>query len=222
MARAGKPSKPGATVFRTATGCCGRKRCVNSLPQDCRQAIPASEGQRVGQERPIDRLAEDYAAAKAESQRIWQLLQAELRAGTPASELTDLEGRMWAAMHRLERASAGTLRAPCRRPANTRSGKSAAVRIKLRGMPQTIRVDVSPADHVTALLYPASRRQRDRPHVDPWSRCRREPEQRFHGQLRWRTRGARHRHRHLQFPLHRTSADDCPTATTPWKPATDR
>jgi hypothetical protein len=59
----------------------------------------------VGQERPIDRLAEDYAAAKAESQRIWQLLQAELRAGTPASELTDLEGRMWAAMHRLERAS---------------------------------------------------------------------------------------------------------------------
>jgi hypothetical protein len=91
--------------FRTVIRICGRKRCVNTLPQNWWQPIPSSEGQHVGQERHVDRLAEDYAAAKAESQRIWQLLQAELRAGTPASELTDLEGRMWAAMHRLERAS---------------------------------------------------------------------------------------------------------------------
>lgn len=52
-----------------------------------------------------DRLAANYAAAKAENQRIWQLLQAELRAGTPLRELTDLETRMWAAMRRLEKAS---------------------------------------------------------------------------------------------------------------------
>jgi hypothetical protein len=59
----------------------------------------------VGQDRHIDQLAADYAAAKAESQRIWQWLQTELRAGTPAAELTALEDQMWAAMHRLEKAS---------------------------------------------------------------------------------------------------------------------
>jgi hypothetical protein len=59
----------------------------------------------VGQDRRIDRLSADYAAAKAESQRIWQWLQTELRAGTPPSELARLEDQMWAAMHRLEKAS---------------------------------------------------------------------------------------------------------------------
>jgi hypothetical protein len=60
----------------------------------------------VSQERHKSRLAADYAAAKAESERVWQLLQTELRAGTPLRELTDLETRMWAAMRRLEKASA--------------------------------------------------------------------------------------------------------------------
>jgi hypothetical protein len=32
-------------------------------------------------------------------------LQTELRAGTPPSELARLEDQMWAAMHRLEKAS---------------------------------------------------------------------------------------------------------------------
>ena len=59
----------------------------------------------MGQERRVDRLAESYAAAKAETQRIMQLLRDELRAGTPASELSELEARMWAAMRELERAS---------------------------------------------------------------------------------------------------------------------
>jgi hypothetical protein len=60
----------------------------------------------VSENRRNDQLAESYAAAKAESERIWQVLQTELRAGTPASALSDLESRMWAAMHRLEKARA--------------------------------------------------------------------------------------------------------------------
>jgi hypothetical protein len=60
----------------------------------------------VGRDRRSDQLAESYAAAKAESERIWQVLQSELRAGTPAADLSDLESRMWAAMHRLEKARA--------------------------------------------------------------------------------------------------------------------
>ena len=63
-------------------------------------------GLRVSQERHNNRLAADYAAAKAESERVWQVLQTELRAGTPLRELTDLETRMWAAMRRLEKARA--------------------------------------------------------------------------------------------------------------------
>jgi hypothetical protein len=59
----------------------------------------------LGQDSHIDKLAADYAAAKAESERVWEQLQAELRAGTPASELSALEDRMWEAMHRLRRAS---------------------------------------------------------------------------------------------------------------------
>ena len=59
----------------------------------------------MGRDRHIDKLAAEYAAAKAESDRIWQQLQAEVRAGTPARELSGLEDRMWDAMHRLRRAS---------------------------------------------------------------------------------------------------------------------
>jgi hypothetical protein len=53
----------------------------------------------------MDRLFQTYAAAKAENQRIWQVLQAEVRAGRTANELADLEARMWAAMRQLEKAS---------------------------------------------------------------------------------------------------------------------
>jgi hypothetical protein len=60
----------------------------------------------VSEDRHLDQLAQDHAAAKAESERMWQLLQAELRAGTPTRELASLEDRMWAAMHRLHKASA--------------------------------------------------------------------------------------------------------------------
>jgi hypothetical protein len=52
----------------------------------------------------IGRLAQDYADAKRESQRIWEWLQSELRAGRSAADLADLDG-LWAAMRRLEQAS---------------------------------------------------------------------------------------------------------------------
>jgi len=59
----------------------------------------------VSRDRHLDRLAREHAAAKAESERIWHLLQTELRAGTPPRELAALEDRMWEAMHRLRKAS---------------------------------------------------------------------------------------------------------------------
>lgn len=67
----------------------------------------------MSRDRHLDRLAQDHAAAKAESERIWQLLQAELRAGTPPRELASLEDRMWAAMHRLHKASAELSESSC-------------------------------------------------------------------------------------------------------------
>jgi hypothetical protein len=67
----------------------------------------------VSEDRHLDQLAQDHAAAKAESERIWQLLQAELRAGTPTRELASLEDRMWAAMHRLHKASADLSDSSC-------------------------------------------------------------------------------------------------------------
>lgn len=67
----------------------------------------------MSEDRHLDQLAQDHAAAKAESERIWQLLQAELRAGTPTRELASLEDRMWAAMHRLHRASAELSESSC-------------------------------------------------------------------------------------------------------------
>lgn len=78
----------------------------------------------MGRESRVDRLAENYAAAKAESQRVWQLLQAELRAGTPPSELTDLETRMWAAMRRLEKASEEFYEGHCGWKTPTKTSKS--------------------------------------------------------------------------------------------------
>ena len=63
----------------------------------------------------MGRLAQDYTDAKRESRRIWDWLQAELRAGRSAADLADLDG-LWAAMRRLERASEafheGTARTP--------------------------------------------------------------------------------------------------------------
>ena len=59
----------------------------------------------MSRDRHLDRLAKEHAAAKAESERIWQLLQTELRARTPTRELAALEDRMWEAMHRLRKAS---------------------------------------------------------------------------------------------------------------------
>jgi hypothetical protein len=41
------------------------------------------------------------------------LLQTELRAGTPPRELAGLEDRMWAAMHRLHKASAELSESSC-------------------------------------------------------------------------------------------------------------
>ena len=58
----------------------------------------------VDDEYRIGRLAQDYADAKRESQRIWEWLQSELRAGRSAADLADLDG-LWTAMRRLERAS---------------------------------------------------------------------------------------------------------------------
>ena len=58
----------------------------------------------VDDEYRIGRLAQDYADAKRESQRIWEWLQSELRAGRSAADLADLDG-LWAAMRRLELAS---------------------------------------------------------------------------------------------------------------------
>ncbi len=58
----------------------------------------------VDDDHRIGRLAQDYADAKRESQRIWEWLQSELRAGRSAADLADLDG-LWAAMRRLEQAS---------------------------------------------------------------------------------------------------------------------
>jgi transposase len=57
----------------------------------------------VDDDHRIGRLAQDYADAKRESQRIWEWLQSELRAGRSAAYLADLDG-LWAAMRRLEQA----------------------------------------------------------------------------------------------------------------------
>jgi hypothetical protein len=64
----------------------------------------------------MGRLAQDYADAKRESQRIWDWMQSELRAGRSAADLADLDG-LWAAMRRLERASEAFQEGAARTPA---------------------------------------------------------------------------------------------------------
>ena len=71
--------------------------------------------------------------------------------------------------------------------------------------PSELSVDVGAGAQTTALVYPAEPpRHRRRAH--PCARRRRRSAQSLHGRLRRRAGRARHRHHHLQFPLHRTAA----------------